>query len=194
MNRIGISGKTAGKNPVVFLRGKGYFLLTFLFLWNIVCLLGLQVSVPCGTAEHRNGVRFPGEPVAVMAECFLTRGEKETRSSFSPVTHWHFPLGRGRNTYSSMTDKGMELLRLSRKTCLEGRMKSHGFLAFYAGIRSASVVLIPARNGRATRKLLSGIPLTSLGCAVLPVLDDLFPKGNFRCLNQKKRGTKHESK
>ena len=110
------------------------FLLTFVFLWHIVCLLGLQVSVPCGTAEHRNGVRFPGEPVAVMAECFFRMGEKKTRSSFLPSPTGGFPLGRGRNMYSSMTDEGMELLRLSRKTCLESRIESHGFLAFYAGV------------------------------------------------------------
>ena len=104
------------------------FLLTFVFLSLIVCLLGLQVSALNGAAEHRNGVRFPGEPVAVMAECFFMR-EKGNQEQLSPVTHWRFSAGKGKRH-----GRFYDLPRLSRKTCLEGRMKSHGFLAFYAGV------------------------------------------------------------
>lgn len=72
------------------------------------------------------GVRSPGEPVAVMAEHFLTDRQWPTRNGRLSTTGWFSGWEgervRKRTLYASVPS-------LSRKTCPEGRTDNHGFLA-----------------------------------------------------------------
>ena len=128
------------------------FLLTFFLPCHIVCLLGLQVSVPYGTAEHRNGVRFPGEPVAVMAECFFTRREQAIRSSCSLVTHWRFSAGKGKKRVQFHDRIGNGTVAPKPKDLPGGPYKKPRVLGFLCGNQGGVRCLDP-RPKRAKQRV-----------------------------------------